>query len=239
MIRIYLCAVASLNRSNLLHHCFFQVSLTHSFRKWFTRIIKCTFVLSENPVSWSYNSGKYCMTDSLKMWLIFSFVCKTVDRPRWDKTCDCSMTTSTITSLGTFEVFFFFPKWFCVLLPGCFHKKHYYVSHIVKSELRVMGSPHTDAGGAGKASPTFSKKSVIHAVVNVFWCFFLLCFQLIRSPCSLCSSLCRLTAACCSLHANQFIKFAVSLGPEQSLLQSFLNFEATRFVFCIHPLRSI
>lgn len=109
MIRIYLCAVASLNRSNLLHHCFFQVSLTHSFRKWFTRIIKCTFVLSENPVSWSYNSGKYCMTDSLKMWLIFSFVYKNVDRPRWDKTCDCSMTTSTITSLGTFEVFFF-PK---------------------------------------------------------------------------------------------------------------------------------
>lgn len=154
------------------------------------------------------------------MWhLTFSFVSKTVDTPRRDsdKTCDCSMTTCTITSLGTSEVFSF-PKWFCVPLPGCLQqKKNYYVSHIVKSELRVMGSPHTDAGGASKASPTFSKKSMIHAVLNVFWCFFLLCFQLICSPCSLCSSLCRLTAACCSLHANQFIKFAVSTAESAAI----------------------
>lgn len=115
------------------------------------------------------------------------------------------------------RVFFFFLSGFVFLYQAAFNKKNYYVSHIVKSELRVMGSPHTDAGGASKASPTFSKKSMIHAVLNVFWCFFLLCFQLICSPCSLCSSLCRLTAACCSLHANQFIKFAVSTGPEQSI----------------------
>lgn len=62
--------------------------------------------------------------------------------------------------------------------------------------------------GASKASPTFSKKSVIHAVVNVFCFFFLSCFCLICNPWLLCLNflVLPLTRDCFSLHTTQFFK---------------------------------
>lgn len=63
---------------------------------------------------------------------------------------------------------FFVSESLCGVLQGCLHKKSYYVSQIQIWTPSDGQSSHW-CWGVRKALPTFSKKSVIHAVVNVFW----------------------------------------------------------------------
>lgn len=60
--------------------------------------------------------------------------------------------------------------------------------------------------GSEQSLAYISKKSVIHAVVNVFCFFLLLCCRLNYNPCLLCSPVFLLTGACCSLHTTRFFK---------------------------------
>lgn len=80
--------------------------------------------------------------------------------------------------------------------------KSYYVSHIQVWTLSD-GQSSLWSRGASRASPTFSKKSVIHAVVNAFWffsfSFFLSCFCLVCNACLLRSLVSLVTRSCCSL----------------------------------------
>lgn len=118
------------------------------------------------------------------------------------------MTACTLTSLGRFEVFLFLSGCVVFYKSASTQKKSYYVSHIQVWTPSDGQSSHW-CRGVSKASPTFSKKSMIHAVVNVFWwVFFSSVFWLTYSPWLLCSSslLSLLTGACCSFHATQFFK---------------------------------
>lgn len=97
-------------------------------------------------------------------------------------------------------------RW-CGVLQGCLHKKSYYVSHIQVWTLSD-GQSSLWSCRASKASPTFSKKSVIHAVVNVFsssFFFFWSCFCL-HYNCWLCWWLLGTlrTEACSTLHTPHF-----------------------------------
>lgn len=126
------------------------------------------------------------------------------------------MTAFTLTSLGTVEGFFCFS----VLLRCSTRlplqgkkKKSYYVSHIQVWTANDGQSSHR-CRGASRASPTFSKKSVIHSAVNVFWCVFsVMFFWLIRRLCSLCQSLplSRRTGARCSPRAAQFFQMSAEV----------------------------
>lgn len=90
--------------------------------------------------------------------------------------------------------------------------KRYYISHI-QVWTQSDGQSSLWSCWVCKASPTFSKKSVIHAVVNVFWFFFLFSFffffsRLIYNPCLLCSvSPAFLLTGACNLHTTKSFKY--------------------------------
>lgn len=114
------------------------------------------------------------------------------------------MTACTLASLGRFDVFFFWlVVWCSTRLPP--QRKLLCKSH--SSLNSVWWAVLTLKLGSEQSLAYISKKSVIHAVVNVFW-FFSVMFLSDLQSCFFCSGslVSLLTGACCNLHATQFFK---------------------------------